>query len=103
MPVGLLRPQHRLRMTGTHEAIEEAMATLRGDAAPSWVIDRIRRRSGETGTDIAVGEMIVTADSRLIGRTLPSSGIADLYGVPVIGTHRPERPVGEKEQFSDGC
>ncbi|PCJ11140.1 MAG: hypothetical protein COA98_08125, partial [Candidatus Neomarinimicrobiota bacterium] len=33
VPVGLLRPQHRLRMTGTHEAIEEAMATLRGDAA----------------------------------------------------------------------
>ncbi|WP_198147610.1 SLC13 family permease [Erythrobacter sp. AP23] len=102
VPVGLLRPQHRLRMTGTHEAIEEAMATLRGDAAPSWVIDRIRRRSGETGTDIAVGEMIVTADSRLIGRTLPSSGIADLYGVAVIGTHRPDRLVGEKEQFSEG-
>ena len=102
VPPGLLRPQHRLRMTGTHEAIEEAMATLRGDAAPSWVIDRIRRRSGETGTDIAVGEMIVTADSRLIGRTLPSSGIADLYGVAVIGTHRPERLVGEKEQFSEG-
>ncbi|MEC7888414.1 MAG: SLC13 family permease [Pseudomonadota bacterium] len=102
VPVGLLRPQHRLRMSGTHEAIEEAMATLRGDAAPSWVIDRIRRRSDETGTDIAVGEMIVTADSRLIGRTLPSSGIADLYGVAVIGTHRPDRLVGEKEQFSEG-
>lgn len=102
VPVGLLRPQHRLRMTGTHEAIEEAMATLRGDAAPSWVIDRIRHRSDETGTDIAVGEMIVTADSRLIGRTLPSSGIADLYGVAVIGTHRPDRLVGEKEQFSEG-
>jgi len=46
--------------------------------------------------------MIVTADSRLIGRTLPSSGIADLYGVAVIGTHRPDRLVGEKEQFSEG-
>ena len=102
VPVGLLRPQHRLRMTGTHEAIEEAMATLRGDAAPSWVIDRIRRRSNESGIDIAVVEMIVTADSRLIGRTLPSSGIADLYGVAVIGTHRPDRLVGEKEQFSEG-
>ena len=102
VPPGLLRPQHRLRMTGTHEAIEEAMATLRGDAAPSWVIDRIRRRSRETAIDIAVGEMIVTADSRLIGRTLPSSGIADLYGVAVIGTHRPERLVGEKDQFSEG-
>ncbi|MEZ5679719.1 MAG: SLC13 family permease [Erythrobacter sp.] len=102
VPVGLLRPQQRLRMSGTHEAIEEAMSVLRGDAAPSWVIDRIRRRSKETGIDIGVVEMIVTADSRLIGRTLPSSGIADLYGVAVIGTHRPERIVGEKEQFSEG-
>ncbi len=101
VPVGLLRPQHRLRMTGTHEAIEEAMSVLRGDAAPSWVIDRIRRRSNDTGIDIGVVEMIVTADSRLIGRTLPSSGIADLYGVAVIGTHRPERIVGKKDQFSE--
>ncbi len=102
VPPGLLRPQHRLRMTGTHEAIEDAMATLRGDAAPTWVIDRIKRQSDETRTDIGVVEMIVTADSRLIGRTLPSSGIADLYGVAVIGTHRPKRIVGEKEQFSQG-
>ncbi|WP_324827607.1 SLC13 family permease [Qipengyuania zhejiangensis] len=102
VPPGLLRPHHRLRMTGTHDAIEEAMITLRGDAAPSWVIDRIKRRSVEMGVDIAVVEMIVTADSRLIGRTLPSSGIADLYGVAVIGAHRPERLVGERDKFSEG-
>lgn len=102
VPTGLLRPQHRLRMSGTHEEIEEAMRVLRGDAAPSWVIDRIRRRSDEKRVDIVVVEMTVTADSRLIGRTLPSSGIADLYGVAVIGTHRPERIVGERSQFSEG-
>ena len=102
VPPGLLRPQHRLLMTGTHAAIEEAMSVLRGDAAPSWVIDRIRRSSHSEGTDIAVVEMTVTADSRLIGRTLPSSGIADLYGVAVIGTHRPDRLLGEKDSFSEG-
>ncbi|MDG6079677.1 SLC13 family permease [Erythrobacter litoralis] len=102
VPPGLLRPQQRLRITGTHEAIEEAMSVLRGDAAPSWVIDRIRRRSHDTHTDIAVVEMTVTADSRLIGRTLPSSGIADLYEVAVIGTHRPDRLLGEKSRTSEG-
>ncbi|MBX7481435.1 SLC13 family permease [Qipengyuania qiaonensis] len=102
VPLGLLRPNQRLRMTGTHEAIEEASRILRGDAAPSWVLDRIRRRSSETRTDIAVVEMTVTADSRLIGRTLPSSGIADLYGVAVIGIHRPKRLVGKKDDFSEG-
>lgn len=102
VPPGLLRPQHRLRMVGTHQAIEEAMSVLRGDAAPSWVIDRIRRRSHDEGIDISVVEMTVTADSRLIGRTLPSSGIADLYGVAVIGTHRPDRLLGEKDSYSEG-
>ncbi|MFA6219832.1 MAG: SLC13 family permease [Erythrobacter sp.] len=102
VPLGLIRPNQRLRMSGTHEAIEEAARILRGDAAPSWVLDRIKRRSDESGIDIAVVEMTVTADSRLVGRSLPSSGIADLYGVAVIGTHRPERLVGEREQFSEG-
>ncbi len=83
VPRGLLRPQSRLRMTGTHAAIEEAMRVLRGDAAPSWVIDRIRRKASDTREDISVVEMTVTADSRLINRTLPSSGIADLYGLRI--------------------
>ncbi|QPC99837.1 SLC13 family permease [Qipengyuania soli] len=97
VPLGLLRPNQRLRMSGTHEAIEEASRILRGDTAPSWVLDRIKRRSDESRVDIAVVEMTVTVDSRLIGRTLPSSGIADLYGVAVIGIHRPDRILGERE------
>ena len=100
VPPGLMKAQQRVRMSGTHEAIEEAMRTLRGDAAPSWVLDRIRRRASEAGEDIVVVEMTVTADSRLIGRTLPSSGIADLHGVAVIGMHHPKRLIGERESYS---
>ena len=33
---------------------------------------------------------------------MPSSGIADLHGVAVIGIHRPERLVGEERKYSDG-
>ena len=102
VPLGLLRPNQRLRMSGSHEVIEEAARILKGDTAPSWVLDRIRRRSSETRTDIAVVEMTITADSRLIGRTLPSSGIADLYGVAIVGLHRPERIVGERDNYSQG-
>jgi di/tricarboxylate transporter len=35
--------------------------------------------------------MVVTADSRLVGRTLATSGIADLYGVAILGIHKPDR------------
>ena len=102
VPNGLMRAGKRLTMTGTHQAIEEAARILKGDAAPSWVLDRIRRSSQDTRVDIAVVEMTVTADSRLIGRTLPTSGIADLYGVAVIGSHRPKRIVGERARYSEG-
>ncbi|MGV2496182.1 SLC13 family permease [Pelagerythrobacter aerophilus] len=101
-PQGPIQPQQRLSVSGTHEALEEAMRTLKGEVAPDWVLDRIRRSSSASGEDIAVVEMTVTADSRLINRTLPTSGIADLYGVAVLGIHRPQRLVGERDRYNEG-
>lgn len=101
-PTGELQPQQRLHISGTHEALEDATRVLRGELAPSWVLDRIKRLSASRGQDVTVVEMTVTADSRLVTRTLPSSGIADLYNVAVLGIHRPERLLGEKDQYSDG-
>ena len=100
-PTGALQPQQRLELSGTHESIEEAMRTLGGAVAPSWVLDRIRRQASKSRTDIAVVEMALTADSRLISRTLPSSGIADLFGVAVLGIHRPARLVCERTRYSE--
>ncbi len=99
---GPIEQQQRLRISGTHEALEDAMRTLSAEVAPTWVIDRIKRRSVEIGQDVTVVEMTVTPDSRLISRTLPTSGIADLYGVAVLGIHRPERLLGNVDQYSDG-
>ncbi len=101
-PVGPLQPQQRLHMSGSHEDLEDATRTLKGELAPSWVLDRIKRAASAQDADVTVVEMTVTADSRLISRTLPSSGIADLYGVAVLGIHRPDRLLGEKNQYSEG-
>jgi di/tricarboxylate transporter len=99
-PQGVVEQQQRLRLSGTHEALEDAMRVLRSEMAPTWVVDRIRRKAKENSSDINVFEMAVTADSRLIRRTLPTSGIADLYGVAVLGIHHPERLLGEKDKYS---
>lgn len=88
-PAGPLAPGHDLRISGTHAAIEDAARALKGELAPAWIIDRIRQLSKARGEDIVAVEMTVTADSRLVGRTLAGSAIADLYGVAVLGTHRP--------------
>jgi di/tricarboxylate transporter len=91
-PTGALQPHHQLAVSGTHEALEDAMRTLKSGIAPAWVLERIERRHAETKEDITVIEITVTADSRLVRRTLATSGIADLYGVAVLGIHRPRRP-----------
>lgn len=101
-PAGPLQAQQRLQISGTHDGLEDAVRVLKGELAPNWVLDRIRRNASAQSEDIMVVEMTVTADSRLITRTLPSSGIADLYGVAVLGIHRPERLLGEKDQYSEG-
>ncbi|MEE4154146.1 MAG: SLC13 family permease [Erythrobacter sp.] len=99
---GPFQPLQRVHISGTHEAFEEAMRVLKGELAPGWVLDRIRRTASARSEDINVVEMTVTADSRLVTRTLPGSGIADLYSVAVLGIHRPERLLGERNQYSEG-
>jgi len=86
---GPLAPGHGIHISGTHAAIEDAARALKGELAPAWIIDRIRQVSKSRGEDIVAVEMTVTADSRLVGRTLASSAIADLYRVAVLGIHRP--------------
>ncbi len=102
VPAGPLQPLQRLHISGSHEALEDATRVLKGELAPSWVLDRIKRMSAAGKEDVLVVEMTVTADSRLITRTLPSSGIADLYSVAVLGIHRPDRLLGEKDKYSGG-
>lgn len=75
----------RLPVMGTHAALEEATRSLGAGLAPAWLMDRIAAEAGRIREDLVVGELAITADSRLVGRTVPTSGIADLYGVAVLG------------------
>ena len=93
-PEGPLEAGQRLRVSGTHEGLEEAARVLKGQVAPGWVLEQIQRSSRAADHDILVVEMAVTGDSRLIGRTLATSGIADLYGTAVLGIHKPARIIG---------
>jgi len=92
-PTGLFQAGQHWRISGTQMALEEAIRLLKGQVAPGWVVERIRHNSKVRGEDVQVVEMVVTGDSRIIGRTLHTSGIADLYGVAVLGIHQPPRPL----------
>jgi len=102
-PAGPIRPLQRLRISGPHESLAEALRLLKGEAAPAWVLDQIKRKGQEGDEDIVVVEMAVTGDSRLINRSLPDAGIADLYGVAVIGVHRSDRRSAEKARDGESA
>lgn len=97
---GPLEAGQRVKVSGTHEALEDAIRTLKGQVAPSWVLEKIQHKATASQDDVLVVEMAVTADSRLINRTLATSGIADLYGTAVLGIHKPERPI--RSHVEDG-
>ena len=94
-PTGPLQAGQHWQVSGTQMALEEAIRVLKGQVAPGWVVERVNRTAAARTEDVQVVEMVVTADSRIVGRTLPSSGIADLYGVAVLGIHKP-RPVFDR-------
>lgn len=95
---GPLPAGHRLPISGTHTALADAARSMKGALAPAWIIDRITQASKTRGEDIVAVEMTVTADSRLVGRTLAASSIADLYRVAVLGIHHPGTAVSARPQ-----
>ncbi len=94
-PDGTFQPGDRLLISGTHRGLEDAVRVLKGQVAPNWIIEKIRGVSRTASEDISVVEMVVTADSRILGRTLATSGIADNYGVAVLGIHKPQRLLAQ--------
>ena len=101
-PEGVFTPGQRLKVSGTHDALEDAVRILKGQIAPGWVIDQIQRLSSAKREDVQVVEMVVTSDSRLIDRTLATSGIADKFGVAVLGIHKPKPLLRHEEDDPHG-
>lgn len=93
-PAGLLAAGDRLAVSGTHAALEEATRQLGAALAPVWLLTRIQEEAVGQHDDLVVVELALTADSRLVGLTIPASGIADLYGVAVLGVEFAPRRWG---------
>jgi len=75
----------RLAMSGTHAGLEEVTRRLGAALAPVWLLDRLHKQAADSHQDLVVAELALTADSRLVGLTLPTSAIAEHYGVAVLG------------------
>ncbi|MGB5076542.1 MAG: SLC13 family permease [Sphingorhabdus sp.] len=82
----------RMSVQAPRDSLIEAARILGASAAPTWLIERITHTAAANGDDIALAEMAVTNDSRLVGRTLQN---AALEGVAVLGVDQARRFIHE--------
>lgn len=83
--VGRIAPGMRINLSGPHEALDAAARKLSASMAPPWLLARLRQEAKAREQDLALVEMTIAPDSRLIGQTLQSAG---LEGVAVLGVHQ---------------
>lgn len=88
----VLSADQRVQISAPQDQLAEALRKLGGSAAPFWLVRRLKRQADEAGDDLVEVEMAVAPDSRLIGLTLQTAGIA---GVAVMGVHQARRFMAE--------
>lgn len=81
----------RIGILAPHASLVEAARMLGARAAPRWLLDRLKAEYGNSGDDLSVAELSVTADSELVGKTIETSGVAD-YDVAILGVYDARRP-----------
>lgn len=101
-----LQPGARIPVFATPEALREAARKLGATAAPRWLVDRLQKESAKAGDDLIEAEMALSADSRLVGRTLQTAGIK---GVAVLGVAQapsrgfsPPREMSAEARLAEG-
>lgn len=82
----------RLAVQAPREALIEAARLLGASPAPAWLTTRLTSEAALARHDIAIAELAVTSDSRLVGRTLQNAG---LEGVAVLGIDQARRFMHE--------
>jgi di/tricarboxylate transporter len=85
-----LDPSDRVLIEGTADQLREASAMLRAPLAAPEVLELVRSSTTEDHEDERMAEVVVGADSNLVGRSVKTAAVADRYGVAVIGTARAE-------------
>jgi len=77
---------------GSLDELREASEQLRAPLAAHAVLDSIRTTGAKAIEDEEIAELVIGADSSLVGRSATQAEIADRYGTAVIGLARATLP-----------
>jgi di/tricarboxylate transporter len=93
---------------GSLDELREASAQLRAPLAAHTILDSIRSTGEKDIEDEEIAELVIGADSALVGRSAKQAEIADRYGTAVIGLARATplasqaHPVPQQEPLEVG-
>jgi di/tricarboxylate transporter len=73
---------------GSLDQLREASEQLRAQLAAHTVLDSVRTTAATVSQDEEIAELVIGADSSLLGRSVKQAAIADRYGTAVIGLAR---------------
>jgi di/tricarboxylate transporter len=92
----------RIRVSASHEALEEVMRVLGATAAPAWLVDRLRADYARTGEDLTVVELAISSDSGFIGKSIVNAGVAEAFNVAILGLHKArQRRADPRDELAD--
>lgn len=82
---GVVPVDARLAVTGTHDSLEEVARRFDCTLAPVWLVERLQDKSKQEAQDLVVVEVAITADSRVVGLSVPTSGFAERHEAAILG------------------
>jgi di/tricarboxylate transporter len=88
-----VRPNDRIMVLGQAEDLRAVSAELKAPLAQPSLTERIRALNSGSDADTMVAEVVVGAQSSMIGQSVASARIGDRYGVAVLGTYRPSHTI----------
>ncbi len=87
-PTFTIQPSDVIHIEGSANDLRDAAARTKSALANRFALRAVRPDSGD---DQIIAEVVIGADSSLVGQTIRSAQIAEKYGAVVIGLYRPDR------------
>ncbi|WP_052322254.1 SLC13 family permease [Novosphingobium sp. MBES04] len=80
-----------IEVEGTSAELQELSSAMKMPLVRPAMMETIETFAGDKGEGQVMAELVIGADSSLIGQTIRSAQVIDRYGVAIMGLHHPEQ------------
>lgn len=92
-PNHILQTGDHIEVEGTSRQVEDFGSAIKAPILRAAAKETMKAFTRNDGEDQLTAELVIGADSTLIGQTIISAQILDRYGIAVMGVHHPIRSI----------